>query len=226
MRNSKDRIVRTLLLLSAGIQCSCGLSPVLPSTRRSVFRDICFRHLLTGGGCLTLGWLSQAQPALGMEWQWDDKPKGGFPVLINGATSQVDGAFVRLSYDDRLLLPTKDKIVVYQRTGSADEKRLIIADQLGIPRTLDIGDRIGASLSDMKTSRVIATAGGGANRVYQVGGQNYYTFDLESTTLPDTCYLVSTTVVRERLYVLVAQGDSADKPRLNRLRRSFLVTPL
>ena len=103
-------VLQLLLLLPIN-----GLAPI---SRRDVFR--------TGIIALPTAAVSVAirvPEAAAIEWQWDDKPKGGFPILLNAQSNvPTDGSFVRLHYDDTT---TKtNRIVVYQRTGTAEADRL------------------------------------------------------------------------------------------------------
>eukprot|EP00521_Asterionellopsis_glacialis_P011146 CAMPEP_0195290020 /NCGR_PEP_ID=MMETSP0707-20130614/6053_1 /TAXON_ID=33640 /ORGANISM="Asterionellopsis glacialis, Strain CCMP134" /LENGTH=262 /DNA_ID=CAMNT_0040350087 /DNA_START=134 /DNA_END=919 /DNA_ORIENTATION=+ len=162
---------------------------------------------------------------------WDDVPTGSFPIAINGQTN-TKGSTIQLSYQ----IPEAwdingnnknnyNRITIYQKTGTASVSRLEKALELGIPRALDIGDRIGYGLKqNLKNANLVSsnqyavTLTAGADGQPQKE-QTYFQYHLmtpaaatttssndDSTTSDDTThYLFSTTIMNDRLYVFILQ---------------------
>jgi hypothetical protein len=127
-----------------------------------------------------------------------------------------------------------DKIIVYQKTGSAlpDALDKAASGRWKISRALDIGDRLDPDLCrNMKRAEVI----GQRTIIKDMDGsrQAYYEFDLtvtpddDSSTKDDILLFVSATVLNKRLFVCIAQCDEAQLKRtgsdLQLVRSSFQV---
>jgi hypothetical protein len=184
-----------------------------------------------------------------VELLWDDHPVGSFPVAVDGINNEhsFQGTDVSLVYQ----LPKTwnemyyvergvkccNHITVYQKTGSARIDALEKAARLEIPvaRALDIGDRIGSGLKDLKRANLIRSRSD-----FKDNGQQYFEFDM--TFAPETCdssagitcpaynaiFLISATVLNKRLFVCVIQCDESQWKQagndLGRVRSSFKVT--
>jgi hypothetical protein len=130
-----------------------------------------------------------------------------------------------------------DKILVYQKTGSAlpDALDKAASGQWKMSRALDIGDRLDPDLCrNMKRAEVI----GHRTTFKDMDGSSstrstYYEFDLmvnpddDPSTKDDIMFLVSATVLNKRLFVCIAQCDEAQLKRagsdLRLVRSSFQV---
>jgi hypothetical protein len=123
-------------------------------------------------------------------------------------------------------------ITVYQAPGRAPLERLQKASTVGIAQSLQVTD----NLQGIRQADLI----GGRTRV--VNGQKYYEFDMGLA--PKTCedskenlglgfcpfdsvYLLSATILNDRLYVMAVECDKAEWKRANsdlkRVRSSFNV---
>ena len=153
--------------------------------------------------------------------KWDDEPIGRFPVAIDGVSNVAMGNTVRLSYIKPPPLSSSPQVIIYQRTGSADERRLEQAfttssEQKNIARALDIGNRIGDAngvLEGIKTSTLLSSSKRNCcrsddQRRDEGYACNYYDFDLLDETTK-TIFLVSSVVVIRRLYVATFVCDEA-----------------
>jgi hypothetical protein len=125
-----------------------------------------------------------------------------------------------------------DRITVYQANGTPDPKILEKASTIGIAKALDVfDDLVGIRNADMI---------GGSTKAKN--GHTYFEFDMGAA--PATCesskenlglgfcpyesiYLLSSTVIEERLYVFALQSDKSEWKRSNsdlrRVRSSFSV---
>ena len=127
-----------------------------------------------------------------------------------------------------------DKILVYQKTGSAlpDALDKAASGQWKISRALDIGDRLDPDLCrNIKRAEVIDQR----TTFKDMDGSRraYYEFDLTVTpdddpaTKDDIIFFVSATVLNKRLFVCIAQCDEAQLKRagsdLQLVRSSFQV---
>jgi len=207
MKDSRQRQAYSMfvgLVFTLSIPCcTLGWSPLkrIASSKADTRRSV-----LTQGIAL-FGIVGPASKAVAVNWKWSDVAKGGFPVFVDGEERNIVGqkgpASVQLHYDTA---PDKvSRITVYQRTGTASIQRLKdAASKLGVPRALDIGDRIGSDLADLKTARLVADG------LYSLpSGLACYTFDLVSAD-DDKRYLISSTVLNERLYVFVMETNAKD----------------
>jgi len=132
------------------------------------------------------------------------------------------------------------RITVYQAAGKATMDQLSKATRVGVAKALDVTDDLkelkSADLIGGRSRVVSTTAGGGDNE------QRYYEFDM--AIAPKSCgesqedlglgfcpyeyiYLLSATVLNDRLYVCCVQSDKLQWKRassdLRRVRSSFTV---
>ena len=173
--------------------------------------------------------------------KWDDEPIGKFPVAIDGVSNVAMGTTVLLSYIKPPPSSSSPQVIVYQRTGSADERRLEQAfatsgEQKNIARALDIGNRIGDAsgvLEGIKTSTVLSTSKRGCMSDAQIRDEgytcNYYDFDLLDDATK-RIFVVSAVVVNRRLYVAtfvcdedVYRSNAILRDKINKSRSSFQV---
>ena len=141
---------------------------------------------------------------------WGDKPIGRFPVAIDGVSNVPSGNAVRISYTtprvpNNLSIPPK--IIIYQRTGTADERSLAqVVSKSGegraVARALDIGNRIGEAsevLEGIKTSTPLSSSKRSINQDER-DDCRYYDFELQDDAT-NTSYAVAAVVANRRLYV-------------------------
>jgi hypothetical protein len=128
------------------------------------------------------------------------------------------------------------RITVFQAPGTADMKRLQKATTIGVAKALNVPE----SLKRLYQADIIS------GRVSQKNGQNYYEFDMAAA--PDVCgtsdenlglgfcpydniYLLSATIVNDRLYCIAVECDSTRiwkiaSADLKRVRSSFAIDSL
>lgn len=126
--------------------------------------------------------------------EWYDKEIGHFPVAVNGINRSDNVAVAKEDDNDVVLTYNNEKsakrILVYQKTGSSKESRLIQAqsEKVAIARTLDIGERLDIQLSNSlkkKSTRVLQTS---TRQPPNAGGSVYYEFDVATE---DNLYYLS-----------------------------------
>ena len=175
-----------------------------------------------------------------IQFQWD---RSSDTLLLHqdGQSSSPTGSQVKLSYD----LPDKwapgymdrsgkacERITVYQASGVVNADRLGNAPTLGVGQALKVPE----SLQPIRVADLI----GGRSKYKE--GQKYYEFDMG--VAPKTCgnssenlglgfcpfetiYLLSATVLDDRLYVLALESNKDEWKRANsdlkRVRSSFTV---
>lgn len=180
-------------------------------------------------------------------YSWD--PSDSLVIGKDGSSSAT-GSTVRLNYqlpekwgsgsDDLYLDRSEgvnsracDRIVVYQAPGKASIDRLEKASKTGIGKALDVIDE----LSDINRADLMS------GKTVNKDGQRY--FEFEMAVAPTTCgdskenlglgfcpydsiYLLSSTILNERLYVFAVECDKSEWKRsssdIRRLRSSFLVS--
>jgi hypothetical protein len=126
------------------------------------------------------------------------------------------------------------QITVYQAPGIVDENRLDKATTIGVAKAFDAPKSV---LERLYKADIIS------GKISERGSQRYFEFDM--ATAPDSCgdsrenlglgfcpydnvYLLSATVVNDRLYCLIVECDDAKiwklaSAELKRVRSSFLV---
>ena len=190
-----------------------------------------------------------------LEWKWDVSDQLAVNIDGSNADGTASGGAVRLSYNlpekwerssdsDRYMdqsqgsnLPACKRITVYRAPGRATVDRLSKATRIGVARALDVPEY--DSLQDLQKADII----GGRSRVAGDDDQKYYEFDLavappncdmsDDTNLGlgfcpyDSIYLLSATVLEDRLYVICVESDKSEWKRANaelrRVRSSFQV---
>jgi hypothetical protein len=125
------------------------------------------------------------------------------------------------------------RITVYQAPGKADVKRLEKASTIGVAKALDVPE----DLKRLYKADVVS------GRTAKRNDQTYYEFDMAAA--PETCgnsnenlglgfcpydnvFLLSATIVKDRLYCIVVECDSTrmwklESSDLKRVRSSFVV---
>jgi len=192
-----------------------------------------------------------------LEWKWDaTEDKLAINIDGSNAEGTSSGSAVKLMYNlpekwgsgssdlylDRSqgvnLLACK-RITVYRAPGKATADRLTKATRIGVAKALDVPIDGCDFLQDLKNADLI----GGRTRVAGEDGQKYYEFDM--AVAPKTCdtddeanlglgfcpyesiYLLSATIVEDRLYVICVESDKMEWKRANadlrRVRSSFQV---
>jgi hypothetical protein len=128
------------------------------------------------------------------------------------------------------------RIIVYQAAGKADMKRLEKAATAGVAKALDVPDEL----------KLLYNADIISGRVATRNGQTYYEYDMAAA--PETCgdskenlglgfcpydnvFLISATILNDRLYVLSTECDSTKlwkkaSADLKAVRSSFTVEQL
>jgi hypothetical protein len=185
-------------------------------------------------------------------FSWDVSDKLALSVDGTNQGDTKSGTGIRLSY----ILPQKwsdgsdgdvlyfdrseganvkacKRITVYQAPGLADMSRLEKAATVGVAKSLDVP----ADLKRLYSADLIS------GRTSKRNGQTYYEFDM--ATAPDTCtnskenlglgfcpydniFLLSATIVNDRLYVISVECDSSTiwklaSAELKRVRSSLMV---
>lgn len=124
-------------------------------------------------------------------------------------------------------------ITIYQAPGKATSERVEKATTVGVAKSLDIPQE----LSRLYKADIIS------GRTVEKGDQKYYEFDMASA--PDTCgnskenlglgfcpyddlFLLSATIVNDRLYCMVVECDSTkiwklESKELKRIRSTFTI---
>lgn len=124
-------------------------------------------------------------------------------------------------------------ITIYQAAGKASDDRLGKATTIGVAKALDVPNE----LSRLYKADIVS------GRTVEKGDQKYYEFDMASA--PDTCgdskenlglgfcpyddlFLLSATIVNNRLYCMVVECDSTkiwklESKELKRVRSTFLI---
>ena len=183
-----------------------------------------------------------------VELAWDATEKFGMAVDGQNLAGTPSGSSVLLSYQlpekwvengsdlysDRTAAGAKacDRITVYRAPGAANLQQLEKASTMGIGKALRVTD----VLSDIESADLIG------GRAFVKNGQKYFEFDMavapascESSKEDlglgfcpyDTIYLLSASVLDDRLYVFAVQSDKSEWKRANsdlrRLRSSFSV---
>jgi hypothetical protein len=187
-----------------------------------------------------------------VELKWDVSESGSLSEDGVNASGTSSGTQIRLSYD----LPEKwadgkggdeiyfdrsqganvkacKRITVFQAPGTADLKRLQKAATIGVAKALGVPE----SLKRLYQADIVS------GRVSTKNGQSYYEFDMAAA--PETCgestdnlglgfcpydnvFLLSATIVEDRLYCIAVECDSTKIWRLassdlKRVRSSFAV---
>ena len=190
-----------------------------------------------------------------LEWKWDVSDQLAVNIDGSNANGTSSGSAVKLSYNlpekwerssdsDRYLdqsqganLPACNRITVYRAPSKASMDRLSKATRIGVASALDIPAY--DSLQDLQKADLI----GGRSHISGDDDQKYYEFDLavapqncdknDDTNLGlgfcpyETIYLLSATVLEDRLYVICVESDKSEWKRANadlrRVRSSFQV---
>jgi hypothetical protein len=199
-------------------------------------------------GSLKEGVTSEVAKTRIVDFKWD--PSDAVLVNLDGENMAniSSGSQVRISYElpgkwgtgkdlyldtsEGVNLPACKRITVYKAPGKASIDRLEKATTIGVGNALEVTD----DLSKLKTADIIG------GRKESKGGQKYYQFDIASA--PDACdktadnlglgfcpydtvYLISATVLDERLYVMAVECDNLEWKQgnadLKRVRNSFSV---
>lgn len=125
------------------------------------------------------------------------------------------------------------RITIYQASGKATEDRLEKATTVGVAKSFDVPEEV----SRLYRADIVS------GRVVEKGDQKYYEFDMASA--PDTCgnseenlglgfcpyddlFLLSATIVNDRLYCMVVECDSTkiwklESKELKRVRSTFNI---
>jgi hypothetical protein len=129
------------------------------------------------------------------------------------------------------------QITVYQAPGNVDEKQLEKATTIGVAKALDAPK---SDFAQLYKADIIS------GKVNEKGSQKYYEFDMASA--PESCgnsnenlglgfcpydniYLLSATIVNNRLYCIVVECDDTKiwklaSAELKRVRSSFKIEEL
>ena len=179
-----------------------------------------------------LTWNSVDQLQLALDGANAAGTEKGSSVQVSYKLPEKWGTGSDLYFDQKEGAKACDRITVYQATGTANMKRLEKASVTGIGKALDVPD-------DMKEVRSADLIGG---RTAVKDGQKFYEFDM--AVAPKTCesskedlglgfcpydtiYLLSSTVIADRLYVFALKCDKSEWQRANsdlrRVRSSFAV---
>lgn len=184
-----------------------------------------------------------------VELLWDVSDRPFSAVDGRDVESDAKGSSLKISYKlpeiwgdgNELYVDKRDgvnrkackKITVYQAPGTATVDRLEKASKVGVYKALDLKD----DFIDLKKADLIS------GRTSVKGGQKYFEFDL--AVAPSTCdsssdnlglgfcpyesiYLVSSTIVNDRLYAFIEECDKSQWKRSNaelkQVRSSFVVS--
>jgi hypothetical protein len=241
----------TGLLSSASVASIIGKTSPDPSSAVAHAEDEAdlTTKMFNPDGSLKEGIESEAK-CRSVELQWgSDSSTVTKAVDGNDVGGTSEGSSVSLSYKLPEKWDSKDlyldrsegvnakacnRITVYRAPGSASIDRLEKASRIGIGKALDVTD----DLKEIRTADLI-----GGRSVTKDDGQRYYEFDM--AVAPETCdtkdadnlnlgfcpynsiYLLSATILDDRLYVFCVQCDKSQWKRANsdlrRVRSSFQV---
>jgi hypothetical protein len=224
---------------------SSGFGPI--TTGADEGQDLA-SQMFNPDGSLKEGVTSDVAKARVVDFKWD--PSDAVLVNLDGENmaNNPSGSQVQISYEvpgkwgtgrdlyldssEGVNLPACRRITVYKAPGKASLDRLEKATTIGVGKALEVTD----DLAKLKTADIIG------GRKETKGDQKYYQFDIASA--PDTCdktmdnlglgfcpydtvYLVSATILDERLYVMAVECDNLEWKQgnadLKRVRNSFSV---
>jgi hypothetical protein len=199
-------------------------------------------------GSLKEGVTSEVAKTRIVDFKWDLLDA----ILVNldgeNTANSPSGSQVQISYElpgkwgkgkdlyldtsEGVNLPACRRITVYKAPGKASMDRLEKATTIGVGNALEVTD----DLAKLKTADIIG------GRKETKGGQTYYQFDIASAPRTcdktmdnlglgfcpyDTVYLISATIMDERLYVMAVECDNLEWKQgnadLKRVRSSFSV---
>jgi hypothetical protein len=209
-------------------------------------------QLFNPDGSLKEGVVEEAKQRL-VEFKWDSSEQGllnqdglnlagtsfGSQIRLSyeypekWADGKTDGVEIYFDRSEGINAKACKRITVFQAPGTADPKRLQKATTIGIAKALDVPE----SLQRLYKADIIS------GRVTNKDGQSYYEFDMAAA--PETCgnsqenlglgfcpydniYLLSATIVKDKLYCIAVECDSTKiwkiaSSDLKRVRSSFQV---